>query len=140
MSDTGGTPTAPPRHEDLDSAAYWKGIRSGRLLLQRCTDCGRYRWPFRGICNQCRSWNTEVVESSARGSIFSWAVNYHPLAPGFEDRLPYVSVLVELDEQDDLVIPGLLVGADASALAAGTRVEAQFDAVSQDIGWRLSAR
>ena len=79
-----------------------------------------------------------MVESGARGSVVSWAVNRHPFAPGFGDVVPYVSVLVRLDEQDDVVIPGLLDDADAGRVEIGTRVEAVFDPGSDEITWRVS--
>lgn len=135
--------TAPPdvkvpRRVDIDSREYWEGIDRGELRLQRCEDCGTYRWPFRCICNRCHSWNTVVLPSSGRGSIFSWAINRHAFAPGFGERLPYVSVLVRLDEQDDLIIPGVLDELEPEWLEIGVRVEAYFGAGTDDIAWRVS--
>jgi uncharacterized protein len=82
---------------------------------------------------------------SGRGTIASWIVNHHRFSAAFDS--PYVVVLVRLDEQDDLVIPGGWFGPEeGSGLAVGISVMAGFLDVTTDEGnepvtllqWRLA--
>jgi uncharacterized OB-fold protein len=47
------------------------------------------------MCPQCQSLEWEAVESSGRGTIYSWVLSHHPTEP---DAEPRVVVLVELEE------------------------------------------
>jgi uncharacterized OB-fold protein len=87
---------APPADED--SQFYWDGLRERRLLVQRCTECGRHRFPPMPACPYCAAPGGEVVEVEARGAIYSWIVVHRAFAPGFRDDVPYVVAVVELPE------------------------------------------
>ena len=80
------------------SAAYWEGAAAGRLVIQRCTDCGRLRHYPRLLCNSCYSNAVEWIEASGRGAIHSWTVAHHAFHPSFASELPYTLVTVDLDE------------------------------------------
>ena len=41
----------PLPYPDRDSEPYWSALSNGELKLQRCNDCGAFRWPPRAICN-----------------------------------------------------------------------------------------
>lgn len=114
---------------DRDSEPYWAAAREGRLELQRCRDCGAWRFPARAICNRCHSFEASWRPVSGRGRIVSWVVTHQPFSPDFADRTPYVVVSVALDEQDDLVLLGHLVSGEPSD---GARVRAVFPAPPGD--------
>lgn len=65
----------------------------------------------------CQGERFELAEISGRGVIYSYAVVERPLHAGFVDRLPYVVVFVELDEQ-----PGLRIMANLIDAPAGTKL------------------
>jgi uncharacterized OB-fold protein len=84
-------PTVTP-----DTEFFWTGLRSDRLLLQRCDDCGRLRHPPRPMCPHCTSLDWSAVPATGRGTVVSFVLPRHPQWPWFEDD--YVVALVELEE------------------------------------------
>lgn len=123
---------------DLDSAPWWAAIARHELQLQRCDDCGRWRWPARVLCGECGSlaWSWHLVPPT--GTVVSWITTHHAFLPGF--TAPYHTVFVALGVQDDIVMPGTWFGAHAPT--TGMPVQAHFDDIAQDVallGWSDSA-
>jgi uncharacterized OB-fold protein len=79
-----------------DNAFFWDGVAEGRLLIQRCTACKTLRLPPRPMCGHCNCVEWDTIESSGRGSVYSWIRPRHPQMPAFPQ--PFVVVVVELDE------------------------------------------
>jgi uncharacterized OB-fold protein len=137
-------PAGRPRPvPDRDSRPWWAALARHELVLQACGQCGAWRWPPRALCNRCGSLAWEWKAASGRGAVASWIVNHH----GFSDAFgsPYVVVLVRLDEQDDLLLPGSWSGApDGHGLRIDLPVAAAFEDVAGDggrdavtlLGWR----
>jgi uncharacterized OB-fold protein len=105
-----------------DSAAFWTAASDGRLVAQRCADCGRYRHPPRPMCPACRSLAVDVVDLSGRGTVYSYAVLHHPQHPAFE--FPVVIVLVDLEE--GVRVLSNLADAGAADVRIGMPVEVCF--------------
>jgi uncharacterized OB-fold protein len=86
----------PTRYMDRYNREFWDFTASQELRLQRCTGCGKYRWPPGPICDQCLSFESVWTEVSGHGQLFSWVVfhrRYHPEYPP-----PHTVWLVRLDE------------------------------------------
>ena len=79
-----------------DTDLFWSGLEEGRLLFQRCRDCGLARFPFRMSCAGCGSVESKLTESGGSGFVYSCTRVERPLPPEFPD--PYTVVLVEVDE------------------------------------------
>ena len=120
---------------DRDSAPYWDGIAAGELRLQRCADCGAWRWPARAICNRCRSFAAEWVKASGLGTVVSWIRTHQPFIRSFADDAPYATVEVRLDEQADIRLIGRLAE-PAMAPEIGRRVRAEFTRDPALVVWR----
>jgi len=84
-----------------DTEFFWTGLREHKLLIQRCKGCGTLRNPARPMCPNCRSLDWEAIESSGRGTVYSYVMPHEPKFPFFE--YPYIVVLVELAEGVRLV-------------------------------------
>lgn len=84
-----------PTHE---SKTYWDGLNEGRLLLQKCGQCGKVRHYPRPMCDACHSFDVKWIEASGRGKIHSWTVTYHPFHFAYKGELPYTLVTVDLEE------------------------------------------
>jgi len=67
-------------------------------MLQRCDQCSAYRFPLWERCDQCWSTNWAWVESSGRGTLYTFGRMHRVYHPGFEPRVPYTIAVVELDE------------------------------------------
>ena len=68
------------------------------LLFQKCRNCGGVRWPPSIICPVCYSQDTEVIEASGRGRIYTYAIYHQVYHQGFRDEVPYVTAVIELEE------------------------------------------
>ena len=105
-----------------DSAVFWDAASDGRLVAQRCGDCGALRHPPRPMCPHCHSLKIDVAELSGRGTIYSYAILHHPQHPAFD--YPVFAVLVDLDEGVRLV--SNIVGVAKEDIRIGMRVEVEF--------------
>ena len=84
-----------------DNSFFFEGTKAGKLLIQRCTNCGTLRHPPRPACPNCRSFQWDALQASGRGTIYSFVVNHHPQVPAFD--YPLIVALVELEEGTRLV-------------------------------------
>jgi len=76
---------------------YNKALKEDKLLGLKCQDCGAITVPPKMVCRQCDGTNMEVVELTGNGKIKTFTV-VHVAPEGREDEVPYIIVLVELDE------------------------------------------
>lgn len=91
-------PDAPRPVPDADSAPFWAGLRQERLLLQRCTDCHRLRFPPMYPCPYCRGRGAHLEQVSGRGTVYSWIVVHRAFHPAFAADVPYTVATVDLLE------------------------------------------
>jgi uncharacterized OB-fold protein len=109
------------------SRAYWEGLREGRLVLQRCVDCGAWTHPPGPNCTSCLSTNKKAVTLSGRGTIYTYTVTRRAMHPEFKADLPYVIVYVKTEEGPMLV--SWLVGIAPDDVRIGMPVEAEFERI-----------
>jgi hypothetical protein len=120
---------------------YWDGAQQGKLVLLRCSRCATLVHPPRAMCPSCRSGELQPSQVSGKGTVYSWSVMRTGGNPGFEDKVPYAVLVVELDEQPRLLTIGNLVDAEPSELAVGAPVEVCFEEVDDEVTlpqWRLA--
>ena len=77
------------------------------------------------MCPNCHSLEWETIESTGRGTIYSWVLSHHPTEP---DAEPRIVVLVDLEEGVRLIanLTGVAVGDvrnDAAVEAFVTEVD-----------------
>ena len=125
-------PPHPRPLPDADSAPFWAAVREGRLVVQRCTACGTYRFPPTAVCRRCRSTGTTWAEVSGQARVLSWIVTHQVFHPAFAGAAPYAVLLVELAEQPGLAMYGNLRPPDAP-ITEGMAVRAVFEAVDDEL-------
>ena len=81
-----------------ETKAFWDSCRRGQLVIQYCDGCDDYQWYPRGICADCWGESVRWVQSSGRGTVWTYTVTYQNRTPGFAEMVPYVLALVELEE------------------------------------------
>jgi uncharacterized OB-fold protein len=108
---------------------FWQATKDGHLAIQRCDDCGYYNHPPKPACDQCQSTNLSFADVSGLGTVWSFTVMHQKSVAGFEDVVPYVTALVELDEQPMLLLLTNLPGVEAEDVRIGTRVHVTFEAL-----------
>jgi uncharacterized protein len=121
---TSAVPGIPPVVTE-ETAAFWAAAAAGRLLAERCADCGAESFPPYGVCRACRSQSTEPVEITGPGRVYSFTVNYQRWLPGLE--VPYAMVLVEFDDHPGVRVFGRLRGCPPEQAAIGMTVAVGFE-------------
>ena len=118
---------------------YWDGLKQHTLMLQRCKVCQRAYFYPRPFCPQldCHSRQVERFQASGMGTLYSYVIHTRPM-PGFEDDVPYVIAVVELDEGPRLMtnmvdVAGDDVTAKAAALQVGAAVEVVYEQATDTI-------
>ena len=105
---------------------YWAACNEQRLVMQRCDLCEKFRWQPAPLCVYCGADAYRWDELSGRGKIATWTVVAHPVHPAAAERVPYVVVEVELDEQADLRLLSNLVDATDEKIEFDSRVEVDY--------------
>jgi len=115
-------PTAP--NGNPDTKPFWDGCARNELLLQRCNVCEAYRHPPAPICTQCLSDDAEWVRASGRGTVYTFTVVREALQRGWEEKVPYIVAVIELDEGPAFM--SNLVNVAPEAVTIGLPVEVTF--------------
>jgi uncharacterized OB-fold protein len=83
---------------DQETGPYWDAARERKLLIKQCRACGRPYFYPRAYCPRCWSSDTEWLEASGTGRVYTFTIVYQNDLPPFRDRVPYVVAVVELEE------------------------------------------
>lgn len=121
-----------------DNQQFWDALTEGELRIQRCAACNTLRHPPRPMCPQCRSFDVEWVRMSGRGTVFSYIVTHQPIHPALVDRVPFATVIVELEEGPRLTTN--LVDVSPAEITIGMPVEVVFQRASDEITLPLFRR
>lgn len=84
---------------DKENAAYFSYCARGELRLQRCQACDLMRHPPGPACPWCAGDVFDWAQVSGRGTVYSYTEVRHAVQPAFREHVPYMALLVELDEQ-----------------------------------------
>jgi hypothetical protein len=122
--------TLPIPVADEASAPFFAGVKEHKLMLQRCTSCGRHRLPGRERCADCWSETSEWVEASGRGKLYTYGIMHQQYHPAFAEVVPYNYALVELEEGPRLITN--IVDCPNEELRTDMPVEAVYDDVSEE--------
>jgi uncharacterized OB-fold protein len=94
---------------EFDAEPFWDACNREELYMQRCAECGRWRWTPGPLCDGCQSPDFTWERLSGRGTVHTWTVVTHPVHPAAVERVPYIVVDVALEEQADLHIISNLI-------------------------------
>ena len=121
-----GLPVPATESDKLD-LPYWEGTRAGKLMVQRCADCGTWQWGPEWICHACHSWDMRWTEVKGNGRIYSWTRCWHPVHPALKEHGAYIAVVVELPDAGNIRMLGNLLGDPMQLVMIGAPVEAVFE-------------
>jgi uncharacterized OB-fold protein len=100
-----------------ETEPFWAAANEGRLLLKRCRACGETHWYPRAICPHCLGGDTEWIEASGLGRVYTFSIMRRA-------GEPYVIAYVTLDEGVTLMTN--IVDCDAERIAVEQEVEVTF--------------
>ena len=104
MSQTERTYTDPDIN--METEAYWAAAKDGKLLVKTCNACGKPHYYPRALCPHCLSDDTDWVEASGKGTIYTYSVMRRTEAPfviayvTLEEGVTMLSNIVECDVDD----------------------------------------
>lgn len=137
-----GLPQPAPYPDGL-AREYWEATRRHELVAQRCAACRIWQWGPEFICHNCHSDDLAYERVTGHGRIFSWERSWYPVHPALRSGVPYVVVLVELEDAAGVRMLGNLLGDPHQDVVIGAEVEAVFeDHVAADppftlVQWRV---
>ena len=76
---------------------YSEALKQNKILGLKCRSCGAITVPPKMACRQCAGFYMDVVEVEGSGKIRTFTTVFVG-AEGREGEVPYVIVMVELDE------------------------------------------
>ena len=110
---------------------FWEGCRAGELRIPRCRDCGRWVWYPASACPECGGGRQEWTRVSGRGRLFTWVRVHRAFLPGYKDRVPFLTALVELEEDARLRLATFLRAVPPGGLRVGLPVEVTFERIDE---------
>ena len=112
-----------------DHLFWFDGLKQGKLLIQKCSDCGTLRHPPGPMCRTCRSLRWETIEATGRGTIHSFVVVHYPQIPSIE--YPNCVLLIDLEEGVRVVANS--VDTPPADVEIGARVELLVQECDDDL-------
>ena len=116
---------------DEKNKPFWEGARAGRLTLQKCSACSRFRYPINHLCPKCLDGSFVWEPVSGKGEVYSTIVFHQVYHPAFATDVPYNVSLIQLDEGPRMI--SNVVGCAPSEVKVGDRVEVTFDRVTDEV-------
>ena len=99
-------------------APFFEAAADGRLLIKRCNDCNEAHFYPRALCPHCFSDRTEWVESTGRGTVYTFSVTRRGVPT------PYAIAYVTLEEGVTMLTN--IVDCDLDTIAVGQPVKVAF--------------
>ncbi|TKT74784.1 OB-fold domain-containing protein [Aquamicrobium sp. LC103] len=116
MAEARGHVPDPQTFGNPETGHFWREAAHGRFVIKRCTACGKHHWYPRSHCPHCGGGETEWVDASGGGTIYSFTI----LRRGGGKVPAYVT----LDE--GISVFTNIVDCDPERLSIGQRVTVRF--------------
>jgi uncharacterized OB-fold protein len=124
---SGATPAYVPALHGLAAEYYRLAATTGRVHFRRCDACGAAHHPPRYYCPACASSEVKFAPSAGHGSVHSAVVAHRVFGPAPVAEVPYVAVVVELDEGPRIL--GVARGVPPGGFVIGQRVRIEVEPV-----------
>ena len=118
------TPSPSP-----ETKPYWDASKQKKLSLPFCLRCEQFFFYPRPFCPKCFAWDVEWRDCSGRGTLYTYAIQYRPQAPGFEP--PYVTAIVQLEEGPRMVTN--VADVPVEQYQFGMPLQADFEVVDDEV-------
>lgn len=109
---------------------FWTAAKEGKLVIQKCDDCGQWQFPPEPSCTLCGSPKIAWAEASGRAELYSWTVAHPPLLPYFQPHAPWPVAAVQLEEGPRMITN--LLDIPVEEYRIGLELEAAFREIEED--------
>lgn len=114
----------------MPTARAWREYpRRYRYEAAVCTKCGKWHFPARLVCDECRGQEFETKAMRRTGKILTYTVIRVPPAP-FKDEAPFAVAVVEMD--DGPRITTQIADWKEDELGIGQKVRLEFRRIQAD--------
>ena len=118
---------------NAETNGWWEEASKHRLVVERCTDCGRTRHPPGPVCPQCRSMESEWFRLPGTGTVFTFTVVRQAFIPALAEKIPYVVMALDLDGAEGARMVSNLIDIDPADVSIGMRVEVVWEDMGPDL-------
>ena len=112
---------------------YWRKLATRyNLIGARCGNCGNHEFPPRNMCGKCRRHSIGKMvphRFSGKGKLTSYT-EVHSAQAGYENQVPYIVGIVELEEGPRLT--SQIVDCTADQVYEGLPVRDTFRKMGED--------
>ena len=127
-------PGLPGPRLEPTTAGFWLAAGEGRLVVQRCSQCGQHRHPPTEVCYVCNSLDWVWEDQPGTGTVFSYTWTDAPVVLSLADLGPYNISVIELDSTQGVVrLLSRVVDAIRSQVQIGLAVTVDFDPVDDQV-------
>jgi uncharacterized OB-fold protein len=120
--------TKPLPFPDDVTGAFWEATRENKLLIQQCGDCGEHQFFPQSYCRNCLGENLDWIEASGKGKVYTFTIVNRPPTARFDEDVPYVVALIELEEGVRMM--SNVVGINPDDVRVEMAVEVVFDEIT----------
>ncbi|QQZ10162.1 Zn-ribbon domain-containing OB-fold protein [Heyndrickxia vini] len=120
--------------KNQDNHPYWDAADRHELVVQKCQSCGEYAHPPGPSCAKCGSseLSWENFGNDINGTVYSFIVSYRAFLPGFQDDLPLIIAIVELEDAPQVKIIGNILDCSPKCVEIGMKVKMTWKQLSDD--------
>lgn len=109
---------------------FWREIpQRYNLIGNKCSKCGWINFPPRSICPECKDRELGLVKLKGGGEVVTYTV-IRAAPPGFEELVPYVIAIVQLEEGPR--ITAQVVDCSPEDISIGAKVRSCFRKIAED--------
>ena len=113
------------------SQFFWEGCKKGKLFIQECKECKKHIFYPKMYCPFCLSRDLTWIQASGKGHIYTYIVVYDYQPAEFDEDVPYVVAIVELEE--GIRMMSNIVDCDPEKVRCDAPVTAVFEKVNEQI-------
>ena len=124
--------TGPVPLPQQESDFYWEKLKAHELWLRKCNETGKAYFYPRDISPFTFSRDTSWIQSSGKGTLFTYAICYTPI-PRYTGPVPFIIAMVELEEGPLIPTNIVEVEPDPSNLTIGMPEEVTYEDITDNI-------
>jgi len=109
---------------------FWDSIKAHAAELQRCDDCGAFRFIPTELCS-CGSARSTWTSIAGTGEVYTYTVVHRAPTPAYQADAPYVIAHVTMAEGPRMI--SNLVGVDPAEVRIGMPVRLGYDDVTPEV-------